>query len=63
MPRLVLASGSRWRRQLLDRLALPYAWESPDIDETPRPGKRPSPWSTACHWPRRSGWRRPTPTT
>ncbi|SFT32890.1 Maf family protein [Halomonas saccharevitans] len=41
MPRLVLASGSRWRRQLLDRLALPYAWESPDIDETPRPGETP----------------------
>ena len=41
MPRLVLASGSRWRRQLLDRLALPYAWESPDIDETPRPGEAP----------------------
>ncbi|MEQ6887638.1 nucleoside triphosphate pyrophosphatase [Halomonas sp. CS7] len=41
MPRLVLASGSRWRRQLLDRLAIPYAWESPDIDETPRPGEAP----------------------
>ncbi|MEQ5801825.1 nucleoside triphosphate pyrophosphatase [Halomonas sp. H10-9-1] len=42
MPRLVLASGSRWRRQLLDRLGLPYAWQSPDIDETPRPGESPS---------------------
>ncbi|MEQ6918292.1 Maf family protein [Halomonas aquatica] len=41
MPRLILASGSRWRRQLLDRLDLPYAWESPDIDETPRPGEAP----------------------
>jgi MAF protein len=41
MPRLVLASGSRWRRQLLDRLELPYAWQSPDIDETPRPGESP----------------------
>lgn len=41
MPRLVLASGSRWRRQLLDRLEIPYAWESPDIDETPRPGESP----------------------
>lgn len=41
MPRLVLASGSRWRRQLLDRLGLPYAWTSPDIDETPRPGETP----------------------
>ncbi|MCG6657844.1 septum formation inhibitor Maf [Halomonas campisalis] len=41
MPRLVLASGSRWRRQLLDRLGLPYTWASPDIDETPRPGESP----------------------
>lgn len=41
MPRLVLASGSRWRRQLLDQLGLPYAWESPDIDETPRSGETP----------------------
>ncbi|KAA0011407.1 septum formation inhibitor Maf [Billgrantia pellis] len=39
--RLVLASGSRWRRQLLDRLGLPYAWVSPDIDETPHPGEPP----------------------
>lgn len=39
--RLVLASGSRWRRQLLDRLDIPYAWVSPDIDETPRPGETP----------------------
>lgn len=41
MTRLVLASQSRWRRQLLDRLRLPYAWASPDIDETPRPGESP----------------------
>lgn len=42
MPRLVLASGSRWRRQLLDRLEIPYAWQSPDIDETPHPGEAPA---------------------
>ncbi|RTR06024.1 Maf family protein [Halomonas nitroreducens] len=41
MPRLVLASSSRFRRQLLDRLAIPYAWDSPDIDETSRPGESP----------------------
>lgn len=41
MPRLILASGSRWRRQLLDRLEIPYAWESPDIDESPRRGEAP----------------------
>ena len=41
MSRLVLASGSRWRRQLLDRLEIPYVWESPDIDETPHPQEPP----------------------
>ncbi|MGJ7457020.1 Maf family protein [Halomonas sp. RA08-2] len=41
MPRLVLASGSRWRRQLLDRLEIPYAWQSPDIDETPHSDEPP----------------------
>ncbi|MFO8046775.1 MAG: nucleoside triphosphate pyrophosphatase [Halomonas sp.] len=41
MPRLVLASGSRWRRQLLDRLEMPYVWQSPDIDETPQPDEEP----------------------
>lgn len=39
MSRLVLASGSRWRRQLLDRLEIPFAWASPDIDETPHAGE------------------------
>jgi MAF protein len=41
MTRLVLASGSRFRRQLLDRLGLPYAWVSPDINETPHKGETP----------------------
>jgi MAF protein len=39
---LVLASGSLWRRQLLDRLGLAYCWASPDIDETRRPGEAPA---------------------
>ena len=34
---VVLASSSAYRRQLLDRLRLPYVAVSPDIDETPRP--------------------------
>ncbi|MEC9481949.1 MAG: Maf family protein [Halomonas sp.] len=38
---LVLASSSLWRRQLLDRLGLPYTWASPDIDETTHPGETP----------------------
>lgn len=41
MPRLVLASSSPWRRQLLERLGLPFDWASPDIDETPRPDELP----------------------
>ncbi|WP_458526387.1 Maf family protein [Onishia taeanensis] len=41
MPRLVLASSSPWRRQLLERLGLPFTWASPEIDETPRPGESP----------------------
>lgn len=40
-PRLVLASGSRWRRQLLDRLQIPYLWANPDIDESPLPAEAP----------------------
>ncbi|MBZ9568691.1 MULTISPECIES: Maf family protein [Modicisalibacter] len=41
MSRLVLASGSPWRRQLLERLGLPFTWASPDIDERPRDGEPP----------------------
>ncbi|WP_422101765.1 Maf family protein [Vreelandella sp.] len=38
---LVLASSSRFRQALLDRLQLPYQCYSPDIDETPLPGESP----------------------
>lgn len=41
MRQLLLASGSLWRRQLLDRLQLPYHWASPDIDERPHAGESP----------------------
>lgn len=40
-PRLVLASSSRYRKALLDRLGLPYASVSPDIDESALPGEIP----------------------
>ena len=40
-PRLVLASTSRYRRELLARLRLPFDVASPDVDETPRPGETP----------------------
>jgi len=38
---LILASSSRWRRELLDRLQLPYQCHSPDIDETHQPQETP----------------------
>jgi len=34
---LVLASSSTYRRTLLERLGLPFACASPDVDETPWP--------------------------
>lgn len=41
MPRLVLASTSRYRRELLGRLRLPFDVSRPDVDETPAPGETP----------------------
>jgi septum formation protein len=40
-PRLILASSSAYRRELLGRLQLPFEAIAPDIDETPRPGEAP----------------------
>lgn len=39
--RLVLASTSAYRRELLARLRLPFDAERPEADETPRPGETP----------------------
>ena len=36
---LVLASGSRYRKALLERLGLPFEVFSPELDETPLPGE------------------------
>lgn len=41
LPRLILASGSIYRRELLLRLRLPFDVIVPDIDETPRPDELP----------------------
>lgn len=41
MPQLVLASGSAYRRQLLEKLGLAFISHSPDIDESPLPGETP----------------------
>jgi septum formation protein len=40
-PPLVLASTSIYRRQLLDRLGLPYTVVAPATDETPQPHETP----------------------
>ncbi|WP_412852586.1 Maf family protein [Ectothiorhodospira shaposhnikovii] len=39
---LVLASTSPFRRELLERLGLPFSTCAPDVDETPRPGESPA---------------------
>ena len=41
-PRLVLASGSRYRKALLERLRLPFEVFSPDVDEAPVSGESPA---------------------
>lgn len=41
-PRLILASSSPYRRELLSRLRLPFEAISPDVDETPRAGEAPA---------------------
>ena len=38
---VVLGSTSRYRRELLARLNLPFDVASPDVDETPQPGEAP----------------------
>lgn len=40
--KLVLASTSRYRRELLSRLHLPFEVLAPDVDETPLPDETPS---------------------
>lgn len=39
--KLVLASTSRYRRELLGRLQLPFKTAAPDVDESPLPGETP----------------------
>ena len=41
LPRLILASSSAYRRELLSRLHLPFDAVEPYVDETPRPGETP----------------------
>ena len=40
--RLILGSTSRYRRELLQRLKIPFEVVTPDVDETPLPSEMPS---------------------
>ena len=40
-PELILGSTSIYRRELLERLKIPFRIESPDIDETPQENETP----------------------
>ncbi|HYP68485.1 MAG TPA: Maf family nucleotide pyrophosphatase [Thiobacillaceae bacterium] len=40
--KLILASTSRYRRELLSRLHLPFEVVAPDVEENPLPGESPS---------------------
>lgn len=39
---VILGSTSRYRRELLSRLRLPFEVQPPEVDETPRPGEAPA---------------------
>lgn len=41
-PPLILGSTSRYRRELLERLRLPFDTVSPQVDETPMPDETPA---------------------
>ena len=40
--KLILASGSPYRKELLARLRIPFSVIAPDIDESPRPDESPA---------------------
>ena len=41
-PPLILGSTSRYRRELLERLRVPFTVQSPEVDESPLPGEQPA---------------------
>ena len=41
-PVLILGSTSRYRRELLERLRMPFEVVAPEVDETPLPGEAPA---------------------
>jgi septum formation protein len=47
---LVLGSSSRYRRELLARLRIPFETATPDVDETPRPSEAPLALAQRLAW-------------
>ena len=41
MPQLILASTSKYRKELVSRWRVPFSCASPEVDETPREGETP----------------------
>lgn len=41
-PTLILGSTSRYRREMLERLRIPFDVRAPQVDETPRAGEAPA---------------------
>jgi septum formation protein len=50
LPALVLGSTSPYRRELLQRLGLPFEVRAPDVDETPGPGEQPADLARRLSW-------------
>ena len=42
LPPLILGSTSRYRRELLERLRMPFLVVAPEVDEAPLPGEAPA---------------------
>ena len=53
-PRLILASGSRYKRELLSRLDLDFEAIDADIDESARAGERPEELARRLAWEKAS---------
>ncbi len=50
MPQLVLASTSPYRRELLERLRLPFVAIAPEVDESVLPGEAPEATADRLAW-------------
>ena len=61
-PLLILASTSRYRRELLQRLRLRFEVISPDVDETPQPGEAPATLACRLALAKAGRWQRHGPT-